>query len=430
MAISDAGDSVAPIDPTTDDPIDAAEPAAPRRRGSAPGWLVWTMIVLASLIAIGSSMNTWLDRELLDTDNWVEVSDALLEDDHIREALSVYLVDQLFAYVDVSAQLGDRLPDSLQVLAGPIASALREPAIEQVDRLLSTPQVRAVWNEANARAHALLIRILKDETREGVSTADGTVTLDLGSIVEQLGTSLGLPQGVLDRIPDDAGEIVVVQSDQLDAAQDWVSVVEKLSVVLLVVVIVLYVAAVFIASDRRKAVRNVGLALMVSGAILIVARHLAARYLSNNIDTVNDVEAAIHSAALIGTSILNEIAWLGVAIGVLLFLYAVLVGPTRAAIASRRGLAPILSHRLGAWAFAIVVVALIVWITPGSSVQTWIGAVTLLVLLVVGVERLRALVRREHPDTSIRQVGNEIVGWFESDSRPETSPTVNPPDQT
>lgn len=399
---------------------DADTGAAPeRRRGAAPGWLVWIVIVIATVVAMGAALNSWLDRELLDTDNWVEVTDEMLRDDDVRAALSVYLVDQLFSYVDVSAQLEDRLPDSLSVLAGPIASALREPATEQLDRLLATPKVQNLWREANARAHAALIRILKDETRPGVSTADGTVTLDLGTIVTELGTSLGLPQAVLDRIPDDAGEIVVVQSDQLARAQDAVGAIEKMSVLLLLAVVVLYALAVFLAADRRAAVRNVGLALIVGSGVLIVGRAVAARALSVNITGVNDIEAAIHSVALIGTSILNEVAWLGVSTGLILFGYAVLVGPTRAAAASRRALSPVLRHRLGAWAISLAGVALIVWITPGASVQTWIGAVTLLVLFIAGTEQLRSLVRREHPETTFGDVGSSIVRYFDGD--PQTS---------
>ena len=50
---------------------------------------------------------------MLDTDNWVDASDQVLEEPAVRAALSTYLVNELFSYVDVSAQLEDRLPDSL-----------------------------------------------------------------------------------------------------------------------------------------------------------------------------------------------------------------------------------------------------------------------------------------------------------------------------
>ena len=392
--------------------LDTAAAKPPRRKGSAPGWLVWSMIVLASLIAIGAATNTWLNRQLLDTDNWVEVSDDLLTNEEVRAALSVYLVNELFSYVDVSEQVQDRLPDQLQVLAGPISAALRQPAIDAVDRVLASPQVQEVWREANRVAHTALVNILKGDTRESVDTTDGVVTLNLATVVTNLGEQLGLPQSVLDRIPAEAGVITIADSQQLADAQDAVSVVEKLSVVLLLVVIVLYVAAVFIASDRRAALRDVGIAIVVTGVAITIARQFAVDYLAENIKTATDVRSAINAAALIGTNELNEIAWLWLSAGLLLFIYALLVGPTRAATATRRGLSPILSNRLTAFVFALAVIGLIVWVTPGSSVQTLIGAVTLFVLVIVGVERLRSLVRREHPDTSLSDVWHDIDGWF------------------
>jgi hypothetical protein len=394
-----------------------------RRPGSAPGWLVWSMIVLASVVAIGASMNAWLNRQLLDTDNWVDASDQILEEPAVRAALSTYLVNELFSYVDVSAQLEDRLPDSLQILAGPISQALRQPAIDGVDRLLATPKVQAAWSEANRLAHQTLVRILEDDTRDGVSTTDGVVTLQLGTLVTELGMQIGLPTSVLDRIPPDAGTIVVADSRELADAQQAVQVVKVMSVFLLIVVIVLYAAAVFIASDRRVALRNAGLAIIVSALALLVARKIGVSYITDSIERADTVKQAARAVALIGTGILNEIAWTGFAIGFLMLVYALLVGPTRAAYASRRGLSPILTNRFTAWVLALAILVLVVLITPGTGVQTWIGRATLLVLVIVGVERLHAQTRREHPDTSWSKVLGEARDWFEDDA-PSTTTSV------
>ena len=94
--------SVHPLRPTSKPPRHRRRPTKTPRPGSAPGWLVWSMIVLASVVAIGASMNAWLNRQVLDTDNWVEASDQVLEEPAVRAALSTYLVNELFSYVDVS----------------------------------------------------------------------------------------------------------------------------------------------------------------------------------------------------------------------------------------------------------------------------------------------------------------------------------------
>src|SRR5262249_6593979 len=81
--------------------------------------IAWALIVVATVVALGASLNVWVKRQALDTDNWVATSSNMLEDDQIREALSVYLVNQLYANGNVQAGLEQRLPAQLDPLAAP-----------------------------------------------------------------------------------------------------------------------------------------------------------------------------------------------------------------------------------------------------------------------------------------------------------------------
>ena len=56
----------------------------------------------------------WANRQLLNTDNWTRTSTQLLEDRVIRDQLAIYLVDQMYASVDVPGELGEALPEPLQ----------------------------------------------------------------------------------------------------------------------------------------------------------------------------------------------------------------------------------------------------------------------------------------------------------------------------
>jgi hypothetical protein len=380
-----------------------------RRRGAtAPGWVVWSMIVLASLIAVASALNTWVDRQLLDTDYWVESSDELLADEAVRSALSVFLVNQLYDNIDVEAELAAGLPDQLEGLAGPLSVALRGQATQGVDRLLSSARAQASWAEANRVAHSALVRILRDETRDGVSTAGGVVTVQLGTLVRDLGAQVGLPVTVLDRIPADAGTIVVADSDELRSAQRAVRIVDVLSVVLFFAVVGLYASAVFFAGDRRRALRNVGWSLVASGFVLLSVRWVALSLLAGNIESASNVRAAVRAVAIIGTGIVGQLAWAGVAIGALVVLFAVVTGPSSAANICRRGLAPVFSNRAMAWIVGFSIVALIGFIIPGTTVRNWWVALTFAALVALGVERLRRQVRHEHPDATFAVVWREI----------------------
>ena len=79
--------------------------------------VVWVLLVGASLIAVVSILTVWVNRQLLDDSSWRKASADLLQDPKVRDALSVYLVDQLYTNVDVGGQLEQKLPSQVKPLA-------------------------------------------------------------------------------------------------------------------------------------------------------------------------------------------------------------------------------------------------------------------------------------------------------------------------
>ena len=70
--------------------------------------LAWVLFALGTLIILVGSLTLWVKRQALDTDAWVDTSSKLLEDDEVRMALSVYIVDQLYASADPQEVLEER----------------------------------------------------------------------------------------------------------------------------------------------------------------------------------------------------------------------------------------------------------------------------------------------------------------------------------
>jgi len=100
-------------------------------------WVPWAIVVLAAVIALVAALNVWVKRQALSTDNWTNASSRLLEDERIRSALSVYLVNQLYANVNVSQELQQELPPQVKPLAPQIALGLQQVAIRATDTLLA-----------------------------------------------------------------------------------------------------------------------------------------------------------------------------------------------------------------------------------------------------------------------------------------------------
>ena len=384
--------------PSRGETVDAEQAPRRRRRRTA---LIWVLIVVASVIGLASILTTWVNRQMFDNESWKKASADLIEDQQVRDAVSVFLVNELYANVDVAAELEARLPENLDALAAPVAAALRQSATTTIGRLLDAPRVQQLWVDANAVAQEKLVNVLENTTGDGISTGDGVVTLDLGALVTELGTGLGLPGSALAKIPPDAGEITVMRSDQLAAAQAGVRAVRILSAALVVLVLALYALAIYLArGTRRQTIRNIGLAIMVVGLVVLVVRQVAGDAAIEAL-TAPQGEDAGTQAWLIGTEILAQIGWAAVLYGVIAVAGAILAGPTRAAVAVRRWIAPVLNERPGiAWASVGAAFLLLVLWGGTHALRTWWGILLLGALIAIGVVALRRQTLREFPSHS------------------------------
>ena len=77
------------------------------------------LVVLGSVLAFLSVFAIWIERQALNTDDWVSTSDRLIQNPTIRTAVGDYLVDQLYENVNVEKELKDILPGDTKELAGP-----------------------------------------------------------------------------------------------------------------------------------------------------------------------------------------------------------------------------------------------------------------------------------------------------------------------
>jgi hypothetical protein len=360
------------------------------------------MVALATLVGIVSAMTSWANRQALDNGSWKTTSQELVRDPAIRAALSTYLVDQLYTNVDVPGALRKQLPPQAKVLAGPAAAALRQPATDAVGRLLTRPRVQDLFIKASAAAHQKFINVVENKTGHGIATGNGVVTLELTPLVTELGNDLGVPAAALAKIPPDAGTITVMRSDQLKSGQAVVRGIQALDVVLVVLMLGLFGTAVFLARGfRRQTLRNIGRAFLLIGIGLLILRRAGGNYIVEGLVS-KPVQGAGHAAWGIGTSELRDIGQAAILYGLLVIAAAVLAGPTGAATAVRRWMAPVLNTRpAAAWGTAVVAFLLLVLWGPTHALRTPGWILVLAGLAVVAMVALRRQVRREFPDAAV-----------------------------
>jgi hypothetical protein len=377
--------------------------------GSGHPRIVAALLLIGTLLAFVAIFSIWVNRQALNTDNWVDTSGKLLRNEEIRAQLSGYLADELFANVDVQAELEKTFPPRLAPLAGPAAGALHQLAPQVAERALATSQAESLWADANRAAHETLLKILNDEG-SAVSTGNGEVTLDLASLVSESGGQLGVAGKLASKIPPDAGRLTILKSDQLSMAQDASSLVRHLPVVLTLLVLLLYGLAVYLSGPRRRqALRAVGFGFLIAGVLSLLLRQFAGNTVTDALAGNESVKPAVEAAWDIGTSLLVTVAVSAIAFGILLVIAAWIAGPTRIATSLREGAAPYLRERRGTTyaAVSLVFLALILW-APVVAFHKPIGLILLAALMVLGTEMLRRQTAVEFPDAQFGGFGERL----------------------
>jgi hypothetical protein len=357
---------------------------------------VVAILIVATMLGFLSVFAIWVKRQALETNTWTDTSTKLLENQAVQTAVAGFLVEELYANVDVQAELAKALPPRAQPLAGPVAGGLRQLANQVALKALSRPKVQLLWADASRQAHALFLKLINGGG-DALSTTDGAVTLNLGTIVGELGSQLGID--VSGKLPPDAANIELIKSDQLSTAQDVVKALKGLSLILPLVTLALYALAVYLARGwRREAIRAWGVSWIVIGLLVLVARSLAGTAVVDSLASTESVKPAVSAVWDIGTSLLRDGGIAMLSYGIVIFLAAVLAGPLAIAQRARRFLAPLMRERPSAYAAVAVIVLLLLWWSPTEGFRRLLPSLVLFGLLIAGVEALRRQTNHEYPD--------------------------------
>jgi hypothetical protein len=265
-------------------------PSAPESRGRG-GRGRWTgaivLLLLAALLAPLSALARWTSATLLETDSYVAMVAPLADDPAVQEEASRRITDAVFQALRVEELttqtltaigerprvegLTERLPVELSTFAEPISNAIYGFTQEQVNTLVASDAFADAWAAANREAHATLVATLTGETAtEGVTVTEGRVSVSLATFINAIKPVL-VERGVpfADRIPAVNAEFVILDSTSLAQAQTAFRLLDLMRWVLPIAAILLLVAGVALAPDRRRAL-VIGASMIVGSFVLLL----------------------------------------------------------------------------------------------------------------------------------------------------------------
>jgi Short C-terminal domain len=375
-------------------------PALEARTISRKRWVgINALIVVTTVLLIIGMFATYANRLLFSPDNWANTSTQLLQNDNVRSTTANYVVQQIYANVDVAALLKQGLPAQFQGLAGPAAGALQNAAVQGVDTLLTRPRIQGLWAQANRAAAQTFDNIV--EGRKGaVKINNGVVSLNLSSIVDAIAAQLGLPSNLGAKLPKNVANLTVFKSDQLKLVQKAGNAIKKLALWLTIIVPLLFALAIYLARGRRRrTLMIIGLAGVLAGVIVLFAQSLLESQVPGSLTHDASLQATIKDVVRIATQLLNQVAGAVIFIGAILAFLAWFAGPARPFRATRRAMAAFLrDNPWGTFGVTLGLLALLFIWDPIPATGKPIGILVFTVLALFGTEVLRRQTAEEFPD--------------------------------
>jgi hypothetical protein len=378
----------------------ATEATATEERRAGTGRLIAARIVtvLAVLVAFVGGIAFYLERTLLDEEGIEPIARGLVQDDEVREQVALTAVDQLYANVDVEEAIAQRLPPNQQGLAPVLAGITRQGAEETAGRLLQRPRLQEAWVATVIRTQDQLVKLLEDEG-ELIRTEGGVVVLDLRPVVIELGDQVAIIGRIAEELPESAGRVAIVESDQLDTAQTIASILKVLANWLWIVALLLAALAIWLARGRRRLeLRALAIGLVVVGLLTLLARRFGGNYLVGEL-TTDATEPAGWNAWQIVTQGLADRAWIAIVLGALALVGVWLVGASELAGRARGFVAPVAANPWWTYGIVALLVVALAALLPLFQRGLW-GVLVFFVLLVAGVEFLRRYVLAERRSTA------------------------------
>ncbi len=287
------------------------------------------MLGLSAAIFVVAQLSIWAGRTLISTDKYVETVAPLIEQESIQTAVATKATEEIFSNVDITTIATDALPERAQFLAPAIATQVESFTFSSVKNIIASDKFASVWVDSQTKAHSTLLGVIRSNASQ-----DGVI--DLSEVYSGINDSLrdsNLSFLADRKIPDRVGSITLFESDQLRIANKIVVNAKNIRLISIVAFIGFFIGAVYLASNRRKAV-IIGLSTYVALTVILGIAIRIAKVLL--IDLPNPVYQAAASDAwrVIATPLYEQLILSGI-LGIVLLVIAYAGGQANGAVALR-----------------------------------------------------------------------------------------------
>lgn len=296
--------------------------------GSTLGGVMRTVLAALLLVlllptVVLANTSYWAVRTVVDDETFATTAGDVMDSPTVRATIAQRVSDGVTAYLASDAE-------TLRVLASEILHVDGAASTEQIRATLRArivaaledPAVRAARDAAIASVHAYLIGAATGSSG-AIRIRGDELILDTGDVLERLAAAVDprLTRTMV-RLPESDRILVLAEADAIETAGTAVSLLEAAQVLIPIVAVVAALAILGLAHRRVRALGLVGVAVMVAGAVTLVAAWVGGAAVGNasTDPTVRQMSTEVYSSftgllvwqsviLMLGGLLLAVIAW-------------------------------------------------------------------------------------------------------------------------
>jgi hypothetical protein len=246
-----------------------------RRPGRLRRVVAWVFLGLGAILLLAGGVAVWSRNQVLVTDRYVRTVKPLADDPAIQEQIATSVSTRVSGAIDVDQLVSQVLPGRVgAALAPALQESLQQFLYDETLEFTQSDQFPVVWEQINRAAHTQVVAVLTGQTEnDAVAVQDGTVSLDLTVVVQNVIERLNA-RGItiLDQAPATqlGTSLELFSISNVETVQDAADLLQQVAWVLPLAALVCLVAAVLLTPSRRKGLIRVGVATVLSMALLLV----------------------------------------------------------------------------------------------------------------------------------------------------------------
>jgi hypothetical protein len=368
------------------------------KRHTGLRWTGAVLLLLIGLLLFALAVPTvWINRTIMNTDQWVATVGPLAQDPAIQNAVADKLSNALFAKVDVEAQIRSLLPTALAPVAAPVAAQVQTYADKLITDVVRSDQFSTVWTATMRTTQQAFVAAIKGGKPGGaVSTTNGVITLNTEAFLAAAQERLASTRiaGLTGFIPWDKfpASFVLYESPRLAQAQTAFGLFNSLVWILPFLALLFLALALWVAPNTRRAWLWLGVGLTIVTLLpfeaLVFGKTAFINAAYNTAQIPNDAAQAFFDIVF---KLLMTMQTTAITVGLVVILIAFFGGPSKLALWFRHAIARGLAlargdaHfgafggfvtankaalRIGAVALGVIVDVLSAPLTPGFVIWT------------------------------------------------------------